>query len=70
MQQKAGSRELACGFLDLGEGLAKMLHTLHACSAGLVLVLQIPLLLLQHSCREYVVTETQQDIVHAPCLLH
>ncbi len=50
-----GSKALACGFLDLGEGLAKVLHTLHAGCAGLVLVLQIPLLLSQHSCHKYVV---------------
>ena len=50
-----GSKALACGFLDLGEGLAKVLHTLHAGCAGLVLVLQISLLLSQHSCHKYVV---------------
>lgn len=36
---------LTSGFLDLGKGLAEVLHPLHAGGTGLILVLQIPLLL-------------------------
>ena len=48
-------KALACGSLDLGKGFTEVLHTLHAGCAGLVLVLQVPLLLSQHSCHKSVV---------------